>query len=950
MVGYRLSLLMFFLFSALLSPMALAAKSVNLKTIEAEVPTNYGTLKAEIHFDTRDLEVALKVKKVITTDLIRVINYFKHVPVNTVHFNVDPYLRLTNGNARTFPTNIINLYNFPASNSEHLIVMEDWIRGLVFHEYIHITHLDQTSDFVEVGRQIFGSIAKLLPGVVPRWFTEGIATWGESHLIDGGRLHNPLFRKELLIQFLRVEYCKTIDCLDAPGIYPQGQLSYWAGAHFIEYIENKKPNTVKCLVEQNSGSLPFFLNNAFERCTGQTAQDLFLEFRQSFINSQPAITPESEAWGDKISNAFGSDDLQKGIVLDGNKLFKAEKNRFSEALVSYDLQDNVNMMIAKYSFPISDIAGITQVPQADNDQSDEGKYLIVSFNEDMDFRGDNRVWRLVNTETLLTEYKLPLKNDPSYVIGLGNNRYLTASFVNGQWILERQKVDLTAETLVDSDKVHLFATEVNLTYFKKFGQRVYIKLNRGDLGSALYVSDLTLEKFYKIHEGKEFFDLPIVTENFVVIKDKENFSLFEIGSDFKNITKSALDKTQFNRITSAVITNDRVLVLENRLKTKEMPIAESMGYLKRNMGKPEVLAATETTFQDVDPARDLNTLNIQSFPKLYHMQPYYWFLATGSNENLSSFGAMTSLSDPMEINVLNAVILAYEESRVGGSLDYFHKFTGVSDLWSMSAFFNQEYSKTDFSNKINETTEGSIGTNYRFLMSRWTWIPGLYLSATKTNDFISNRETKAVGFNTVLNYSAASFDDYFQNLMFKMKLQSNYPNINGDYISTQAQLNLRGRFHERIEGGLKTSYGKLFKSGFRGGVIYGGGTSNFTDNRWHDFYGLPYSNAYGNEIFTARLYLDWNFWYIYRGYNLFPVFLREAHLLLGREVLAADRIILDNMIYREKTIHSFFIGPRLKANLAYYIPVDIDVIFSATKRPSGGTTKNQVEVNVSAEF
>ena len=431
MVGYRLSLLMFLLFSITFSPMGFA-KSVALKTIAVDLDTNYGTLKTEIHFDARDLEVALKVKKIVKTDLIKVVNYFQHVPKNTVHLNVDPYLRLTNGNARVFPTNIINLYNFPASNSEHLIVMEDWMRGLIFHEFIHITHLDQTSDYVDVGRQIFGSVAKLLPGVVPRWFTEGIATWGESHLINGGRLHNPLFRKELLIQFLRIEYCTTIDCLDEPGVYPHGQLAYWAGAHFIEYLENQKAGTVKCLVQKNSGGLPFFLNNVFEYCTGKTAQDLFAEFRKSFISDQPAITPENEAWGDKISNAFGSDDLQKGIVLDGNKLFKIEKSRYSEALVSYDLQDNVNMMVSKFSYPVSDLAGITHVQEANNEDSDEGKFLIVAFNEDMAFREKNRVWRLVNTETLLIETLLPLKNDPSYVIGLGNNRYLTASFVSGR--------------------------------------------------------------------------------------------------------------------------------------------------------------------------------------------------------------------------------------------------------------------------------------------------------------------------------------------------------------------------------------------------------------------------------------------------------------------------------------------------------------------------------------
>ena len=950
MVGYRLSLLMFLLFSITFSPMGFA-KSVALKTIAVDLDTNYGTLKTEIHFDARDLEVALKVKKIVKTDLIKVVNYFQHVPKNTVHLNVDPYLRLTNGNARVFPTNIINLYNFPASNSEHLIVMEDWMRGLIFHEFIHITHLDQTSDYVDVGRQIFGSVAKLLPGVVPRWFTEGIATWGESHLINGGRLHNPLFRKELLIQFLRIEYCTTIDCLDEPGVYPHGQLAYWAGAHFIEYLENQKAGTVKCLVQKNSGGLPFFLNNVFEYCTGKTAQDLFAEFRKSFISDQPAITPENEAWGDKISNAFGSDDLQKGIVLDGNKLFKIEKSRYSEALVSYDLQDNVNMMVSKFSYPVSDLAGITHVQEANNEDSDEGKFLIVAFNEDMAFREKNRVWRLVNTETLLIETLLPLKNDPSYVIGLGNNRYLTASFVSGRWIIERQKVDLTTGKLVDSDVVHHFATDVNLVYFKKDGQKIYVKLNRGDLGSALYVTDLTMEKFYKIYESKEYFDMPLVTENFLVTRENGNFNLFEISEGFKSITKASMAKDLFNRVTSAEITGERVLVLENRLKSKEMSMTEIMGFLKRGLGKVETVTNTSTTFQDVDPAINLEELNVQSFPKMYHMQPYYWFLTSGSGENLTSIGATTTLSDPMDLNVLQASVLLYpEESRAGGSLDYIHKFSSVSDLWSMTAFFNHEYSQTEFSNVTNVTTEGSIGTHYAVLLKRWTWIPGLNLSTTTTKDFISDRTTKAVGTTQAVSYRASVFDDFFQNLLFQLKFQNNFPDSKNDYLSAQAKISAVGRFHERVEGGVKASYGKLYKSGFRDGVIYGGGANSVGDNRWHEFYGLPYSNAYGNEIATARIYLDWNFWYIYKGHNFFPVYLKEAHLILGREAMTADRIILDNLVYREKTIHSFFIGPKLTTNIAYYIPVDFEFIFSAIKRPGGNGTVNQFEVNISAEF
>lgn len=950
MVRFRVCVRALICFCALISPMVFA-KGVSLKTIQVNLPTNYGILLTEIHFDERDLDVALKVKKIINTDLIKVINYFHYVPRDILHINVDPYMRLTNGNAQVFPTNVINLYNFPPSNDEHLIVLEDWMRGLVFHEYTHITHLDQTAGYLDVGRKIFGTIAKVPASIVPRWFTEGIAVWSESHLIDGGRLHNPLFRKELLVQFLRKEYCETIDCLDAPGVYPGGQLAYWAGSHFIEYIENKKAGTVKCMVEANSRNVPLLLNDVFKQCTGMTAQPLFAEFRENFIKNQPPITPESEAWGDKISNAFGSDNLQKGIILDGNILFKVEQERQREALVSYDLQENVNMMVSQFKYPISDIVGVTTVPAADNEQGEDTKYLIAAFNEDLRFRGDNRVWKLINAETLLIEANLPFKHDPSYVIGLGNNRYLTASFLDNKWIIERQKVDLKSGKVTDSDVVHHFASDVNITYFKKQGQKIFIKLNRSEIGTALYVSDLTLEKFYKIYDGKEYYDIPILSENFLVIRDKEKIKLIEIGDGFKKITVSDLDKNLLNRVTSVEMNNGRVLVLENRLKTKEMSAQDSMKFLKKGVVKPTEISLTEASFQDVESTATLANTPTENFPQFYHMLPHYWFLAGGTSDNLFTIGAMTTFSDPMNLNVLEAVALVYpSESKAGGSLNYVHKFASVSDLWSVNAYLNREYTKTDFSNSVDEKTEANIGTQYAFLMKRWTLIPGLYLGTSKNDDFISTRTVRNVGFNSLLNYTAYSFDDYFQALNLQVKFQQDHPDSGNDFINTQSKLSAVGRFHERLTGELKTSYGKLVKTGFREGVLYAGGTTNASNTRWHEFYGLPYGNAYGNDIFTVRVSIDWNIWNIYRGRELFPVFLKEAHLVMGREMLSADRIILGNQIYRDETIHSFFIGPKLKTNLLYFIPADLELIFSSIRRPNGGSAVNQVEFNVSASL
>ncbi|MBC7428329.1 MAG: hypothetical protein H7336_06940 [Bacteriovorax sp.] len=942
MVGYRVSLIALLLLSALISPMSFA-KSVRLKTITVNQTTPYGTLYGQIHFDEKDLDVALKVEKIIKNDLIKVVNYFQHVPKNTVHFNVDPYIRLTNGNARVFPTNIINIYKFPASNSEHLIVFDDWLRGLVFHEYTHITHLDQTRGFVEGGRKIFGNVAKLLTNDVPRWFTEGIAVWSESHLMNGdGRLQNPLFRKELLVQFLNNDFCKTIDCLDDPGVYPNGQLAYWAGAHFIEYLENKKPGAVKCLVESNSQNFPFFLDSVFTECTGNSAQNNFDNFRSELISSQPKAASESE--GTAVVNAFGSNNLQKGVILDENILYKVEQDREREALVSYDLQENVSLLVSKFHYGISELQGITTMPALDP----EAKYLLMSFHEDPFFRGNNRTWKLINAETLLAEAELPFKNDPSYVIGLGNNRFLTASFIDNNWRIERQRIDLVNKTAAEVVLVQQFSSGISLTYFKKSGQTVFMKIHLENESTSLVMSDLTMEKFYSVYSSKNYYDIPVLNEKFIVVREKENSAIYEFNGEFKTFSKSTLGIGQLNGVASLETNDGRILMLENNLKSKDMSLKDTLASLKKGSSASASNTFTAVSFNQAQVVAE--TPDMESFPKFYHLRPYYWFIATGTSDNLFSIGAMTTFSDPMDINIINASVLTYpSESKIGGSLNFVHKFTSVSDLWSVNGFFNQEYSKTDFSPIVNETTEGSIGTNYTILLQRWALIPGLYAGTTKTNDFISGRTTNHLGSNLVAQYQAQHFDDFFQNLIFQVKLQNDLPDTGKNFFNLQSKIQIEARFQERLTAGIKSSYGKLYKSGFSQGVLYGGGATGLGTNRWHEFYGVPYSNAYGNEIMTLRLYLDYNFWYIYHGNGLTPIYFREAHLLLGRDMMSADRIILNDRVIRDKTIHSLFIGPRLKMNVLYYIPLDLDLIFSSIKNPNGGTV-NQVELGMNADL
>lgn len=873
-----------------------------LKTMNISMPTNFGTFFGEIHYSEKDLQLALMVERIIKEDLIKVVNYFEYVPHDIVHFNIDPYKRETNGNARTFPTNIINLYNFPANNSEHLIALENWLQGLVLHEFVHIVHLDQTRDYLLVGRQIFGTIAKIPVGVVPRWFSEGIAVWGESHLLNGGRLNHQLFNKELLLYFLKENSCQTIDCLDAPGGHPQGQLAYWAGAHFIEYLENAKPKTIKCLVEQNSLALPFFLNNAFEACVGEKAQDLFVKFRENYI----AQRTKSSSWGEKIVNAFGSDDFQKGYVLEGERLFKVEKQKFSEALVAYDLKDEVNFH-GQFEWPISDIVSMV-------DGGGENKWLLMAFSDDPNSRGHNKSWKLVNPDTLLVERTLDFTHDPSYVVSLGGEQFLTFSYWENRWQAEN-----------NGEIKRLFSSNDNIVLVKKVEDKILLKINDSYGMSSLVLTDVNLVKLEVLYRSAKFFELPVIGPRYVVIREQGEFKLIDWS---RKPEMSNLSSAFFTPFTFIKQGEQRGVALEEGLKVFTNTSFDLEALIKQNKTASTPIAVNEFQEQKASP-HSYTSDKAEGYPRLDHMIPHYWFLATGSSDNLGSIGALTTFSDPMDIYTLNATILAYPSaSKVGGSIDYTQKLVAISDLWNVALFLNQDYSKTSFDPKINTSRDLNARTFYKVLNGRWTYIPSLQFGHSITDDFISRRTVSLVGFNNQVTYQALSFDDMFQYFNGEFNLLGNQSSRGASYMGTQVVTEAIGRFAKTFMGSFRGSYEKLFKSDFIRGVVYGGGIGDFSKKRVHEFYGLPYSNAYGNKIYTGRLMGDWEMTSVYRGKNLIPFYLKELHLLFGLESLYADRIILDNKVLREKAINGVFIGPRMKMNFFYFVPTNVDFIYS----------------------
>src|SRR4029079_12041751 len=92
-----------------------------------------------------------------------------------------------NGFAAVLPRNAIQVYATAPSGFSELDDYDDWIYGLIAHEYSHILHLDTMSGLPTVFIRIFGKT--WAPNqVMPRWVIEGIATYEESKLSAGGRI------------------------------------------------------------------------------------------------------------------------------------------------------------------------------------------------------------------------------------------------------------------------------------------------------------------------------------------------------------------------------------------------------------------------------------------------------------------------------------------------------------------------------------------------------------------------------------------------------------------------------------------------------------------------------------------------------------------------------------------------------------------------------------------
>lgn len=273
----------------------LLLKSINTNALEESknqlltssisfIRSNQDEVKIYIHFNNKQRYLANRALNIAKTIFPKIHQYFDYVPRSNVHFVLEEKSLDSNGSAQVFPYNIIKLQDYPPTGDSSLLASHDWFQTLLVHEYIHIVTLEMTHGFLDSLRTVFGSTMKFA-AVNPRWFLEGIATWGETYFTNEGRIHHPLITNSVVSLLKNPDFCDDLSCWDNPPMFPHGSMAYWVGAHFLNYVENSKKGTLKCWANENSSSIPFFVNWRFEHCYGKSIYDAYFNFKNEFLKN-----------------------------------------------------------------------------------------------------------------------------------------------------------------------------------------------------------------------------------------------------------------------------------------------------------------------------------------------------------------------------------------------------------------------------------------------------------------------------------------------------------------------------------------------------------------------------------------------------------------------------------------------------------------------------------------
>lgn len=879
------------------------------------VQSRYGETKYEI-IAPQGYELQAKLaNQILQTDVRRLMDLMEYAPRDQVFIVIEGALQSSNGMATTFPTNTIYLYDYPPMGQGQLSYSAHWWRILVVHEFMHIIQMDQTSDFQEVLRQIFGSVGKW-SGVSPRWFAEGVAVWAESLITGEGRLRDPVLRAQYFDLLKNKALCSNVDCLDDPGIFPFLSHAYWGGGYFIEYLEKIKPGAVKCLLKVNSATLPFFLNNAFQKCLGSEASTLY----SSFLNYHgihlfgPSVNETKKKLLWQAHSGLGV--VNQGLMA----LYRLAED---EQLIWEPREGDKRQIWPKgnvdylQGWPQKNIILIYQgYSQGEGEGHDlaiwdgvKQKYLeLGSARDPWYFPDDQGKWWSLRYQS--PHFYLVSYNEQSLdkvISSVGE----VANIFPALWNIRR------AHWLSDGKLVLSFATQ------EMAGEQ----LAHWDIGKHRPLQTL------KVSESLQAFG-QCDSELWWASGD----SLYRYSSElghFQQANRPA-DWLNFYGTSHVSYAATHLNPWPQRLKAADGPC---LGPTTAPLIWSTVKSGPEREVEPIsDSAHEIKDENSylgenwrpRFYPSFKHFRPYYWIPRLQLGTSTEDFvGAQTSIGDPKGYALLG-LSGQYHLGPEEWGYDLSPQLH-FGDWYAMGSYQREvvEFAGDDWS--INHNS--SLASFYKFYIGRGFFTPGLEASQDVQQDFLGRRREERQGGFFSFGYRAQNSALRFQSTQnqlsfFKQSVDSfgQQSEYGGGVIQSLWDFHLYNFFNATLSG----QYGRLAKGSFGNGVLMGGGPGQQSGGKaLIEFLPLQYGNLYGNRFWAGEIEFDYEYERWYRGPDLFPLFWKSGHFFGGYQTIQTDYAYLENRWQYNRTLGAVFAGLRTHATLFYRIPLIFDLGYAS---------------------
>ena len=259
-------------------PICMLAVSLTALTVRAgsDPDRTWFTLQTK-HFAVHSYDgggdLAKRVAAFAEEAYVTVNELLGHSPDERIHIAVVDDIDASNGYARVIPYSEITILAAPPLPGGGLSAYDDWLKLLVVHEYAHVVHLNHTSGLPRFLNRFFGKT--FAPNQsLPRWLTEGIATWIESRLTQAGRLDSSRYRMLLRTQALAKPegFLKLRELTGAPLTPPGASLWYLYGAVMVdEIVRGAGEGGLRQFIETYGRRIvPYGVNLALRRATGHS--------------------------------------------------------------------------------------------------------------------------------------------------------------------------------------------------------------------------------------------------------------------------------------------------------------------------------------------------------------------------------------------------------------------------------------------------------------------------------------------------------------------------------------------------------------------------------------------------------------------------------------------------------------------------------------------------------